>query len=1128
GSGTQVFASTQGSTPPASQSITNNCVAYNYQWSGGTTPTLNTNSFTEAGTYGVTVTNTANSCTNSSSITISLVSVPIVANVTSGSSTTIDCIANPNITLTANTNGENSPYTYLWSGGTPTNAVSTTINTSGTYTVTVYGTGGCTTTANLVIDGNTTPPPANITNLSGTTLIDCNTNASINVNSATPSDIIIGTGTSTTYTIPYNTFYNYAYSQQIYLGSEIGLPSGGTITAISFQYIYGTAQSPNPVSVYLGNISQANFSSTTDWVPLANLTEVYSGSVTFNNTGINYWVTITLQTPFTYTGGNLVVGFDSNWGTYQTGSSATFRYTTAPFNSSLYYYSDMTNPNPASPPIGLTPSTMRNNIKLSIAQNYSYAWNGGTTPNLATNTFTSGGTYIVTITNTETGCTNSANITITQNSTPTLISVDVNPTSICQGESITFTGTATDATFINWYDVPSVGISLGNSTSGANFVYTPATSGTHTYYAAAGIGPTGTGCESARIPLVVTVSPYPTGAIVNNTGTSILNCGVTSINVTASGGDIYAWSSGLNPSSAENNLIFGGTHYVTITNSATGCSIVEQISLSQDTVHPTAVIINNTGDNLLTCLLTEISVTAFGSSIIEWSGGSSGNSAENTFDSPGVYYVTVKNPINGCTDTESITINQDITTANTQFTNNTGTYELNCSLPTISVTASGGDEYVWSGGITPNQYTNVFTLVGTYYITVTKWSNGCSIVDSIIITRPPVFVATLDIINPIQCYGDMATISITATGGTLPYSGVGTFEIPAGEYSNIITDINNCQSAISATFTQPPALLLNITRPSEIKCYGDETGILVANVAGGTGDYYYNWQNDSHNRTSTSKEIGNLPADNYHVTVKDDDNCTIVADYELTQPSKFTMDYTLEDVSCFGKNNGKLNIVANGGTTPYQYMLKSGAYTRHLQNYNDLRPGSYIILVEDENLCSVEANIIVQQPEQLDVEYKTSDISCIDAQNGAIEIRVQGGIAPYSYLFNNQLSTEPKFYNLQAGNYYVIISDSYNCSVVLNKVEINDNFENCLNIPDAITPNGDGTNDTWIIDGLEIFNEVQIMVFNRWGQKIYEGDKSTEPWNGLYKNKKVPTGTYLYVIYAENRKKFSGTLTVIY
>ena len=172
---------------------------------------------------------------------------------------------------------------------------------------------------------------------------------------------ITGTTATTTYRFPVNNFYNYSYTQQIFTADEIDTAHTPTvITGVAFSYAY-TSQNDDKtdVKIYLAHRNTSTFSSATDWTPISNATLVYEGPLVCTQG----WNTFTFDNDFSYNGSdNLVLIVDDNSGAYNS-SSYTFNAHTMTSNSSLYYQSDGTNPDPANPPTGNL-STERNDVKF--------------------------------------------------------------------------------------------------------------------------------------------------------------------------------------------------------------------------------------------------------------------------------------------------------------------------------------------------------------------------------------------------------------------------------------------------------------------------------------------------------------------------------------------------------------------------------------------------------------------------------------------------------------------------------------------------------------------------------------------------------------------------------------------
>jgi gliding motility-associated-like protein len=204
----------------------------------------------------------------------------------------------------------------------------------------------------------------------------------------------------------------------------------------------------------------------------------------------------------------------------------------------------------------------------------------------------------------------------------------------------------------------------------------------------------------------VVVHAYPTATIVNNSGTNILTCNQTSINVTTGLGDAYAWSGGATLNMATNTFTAPGTYVVTVTNGGL-CASMDSITIIQDTLWPVATINNPGGTTELTCTMPSISVVAGIGDSYAWNGGSTPTTAANTFTMPGVYTVTVTIS-NGCTATTSITITQQAQVALSLMS----MVPDHCAqgMGEATVTASGGSGnyiFTWDGTEIPQESAGV-------------------------------------------------------------------------------------------------------------------------------------------------------------------------------------------------------------------------------------------------------------------------------------------------------------------------------------------------------------------------------------------------------------------------------------
>ena len=184
-----------------------------------------------------------------------------------------------------------------------------------------------------------------------------------NVVSFVPSDMVtIGSGTSTSNFLPFNNYYNYSLTQQIYTTAELG--EAGDILSIDF-YKNNTIQCNRDLDIYMVSTTKSSFSSSSDWITVTAANKVFSGTVSFVD---NDWTTITLDTPFEYDGTrNVAIIVDDNTGSYK--SNTSFLTYTVSSNQAHYSYQDGSNIDPSSPSASNNSCvTSKNQIRVLISR----------------------------------------------------------------------------------------------------------------------------------------------------------------------------------------------------------------------------------------------------------------------------------------------------------------------------------------------------------------------------------------------------------------------------------------------------------------------------------------------------------------------------------------------------------------------------------------------------------------------------------------------------------------------------------------------------------------------------------------------------------------------------------------
>ena len=300
--------------------------------------------------------------------------------------------------------------------------------------------------------------------------------------------------------------------------------------------------------------------------------------------------------------------------------------------------------------------------------------------------------------------------------------------------------------------------------------------------------------------------------------------------------------------------------------------------------------------------------------------------------------------------------------------------------------------------------------------------------------------------------------------------------LPQGNYYLTVKDINHNSSSPRANclvedshfeLKAIPPLTAKIN-PKSISCnsqneFGNEedktpydgqrdesqNGILEIEASGGapfTGTqnggkpYIYTWKKQDKNgnwvtldnNTDTAK---NLSEGKYAINIQDANGIVLgeynthtvtkVVDvvYELKEPAKLTLARQKTDATCKG-NDGKITATPAGGTPPYTYLWSNGATTASIEN---LLPMPYTVEIKDKAGCMVQGSTAVLQPNSLTVTGTITPLRCHNAANAAIALAVQGGTAPYQYLWNTGATTA-NINNLPTGEYKVKITDAQGCA----------------------------------------------------------------------------------------------------
>ena len=242
-----------------------------------------------------------------------------------------------------------------------------------------------------------------------------------------------------------------------------------------------------------------------------------------------------------------------------------------------------------------------------------------------------------------------------------------------------------------------------------------------------------------------------------------------------------------------------------------------------------------------------------------------------------------------------------------------------------------------------------------------------------------------------------------------------------GTYSVTVLDNFGCSSSISIDIPEYSNPIASAVVDSNISCFGLTNAIATVSVTGGTGSYKYTWSNSD--SLATAKGLSKA---SFYVTVTDSKGCFDSASVSIFEPNALVSTAVVDsNVSCFGKANGQASVSSVGGTVPYSYSWSNND-TATVNN--NLAANSYYVTVTDKNGCIDSASVVITQPSSALTASATliSNVSCNGFGDASARAIGSGGVAPYSYSWNNSTLNDTVS-NLLSGLAYVTITDANGC-----------------------------------------------------------------------------------------------------
>ena len=406
----------------------------------------------------------------------------------------------------------------------------------------------------------------------------------------------------------------------------------------------------------------------------------------------------------------------------------------------------------------------------------------------------------------------------------------------------------------------------------------------------------------------------------------------------------------------------------------------------------------------------------------------------------------------GCRDTLNvliteeleITLNIDNITPVLCNTTNTGS---------IEVTPNGGVgnfnvSWINDDGDSFNQE-DLFNLNDGFYNYTVEDANNCTSTGQVFVDQ----INSIDIdtlsLTQIDCFqGNTGEISVNPSGGLAPFifdwSGPNGFSsnqnsitnLSAGNYSLTLTDFENCYRIYPFVLTQGNEIDINVLSTVDANCSYSTDGVVEVEHSGGNNTTFAVIVNAASITVSNSDLTSNLSSGNYTAYAEDNLGCiSNEIPFIIGAPSDITISpLDVDDVECYGGDNGKVQITLDGGTLPYNGFTWTGpnGYTNSTQNIYSLFAGNYTVTATDNNGCTSSESFLVNQSTDILIsEANIEYVKCKGDNTGAISPIILGGTPPYdTYSWSgpsNFTANTSAISDLYVGAYTFTFQDSFEC-----------------------------------------------------------------------------------------------------
>ncbi len=786
------------------------------------------------------------------------------------------------------------------------------------------------------------------------------------------------------------------------------------------------------------------------------------------------------------------------------------------------------------------------------------------------------GTYILTVTTPENGCSDSDIVNVS--ASPDVPNPDAGPDLYftCSDTVFTINATATGQNPLNYnWTASNGGCIIG---AADQLQVTVGCIGTYTLMAQDAV----TGCTAVSA-FDVLADNFPPDVQLGNPAE--INCQNLSVMLDASaslpaGQLSFAWTTGnghfvSGQNTATPTVDSAGLYTVTVTNTQTHCTATASVTVSRDASIPTAIA---GFDTTLTCVRNSLVLSGLGSSVgvditYLWTTSdghivNDESSMTPLVDEPGTYTLEVRNLGNGCVVTDIVTVSMDTlqpTAAIDASQPLTITCEreqvvllgnLSSPFDTLDFAWTTTDGAIFAGANGPNA---TVTAAGTYLLTITNERNGCTDTVSVVVDE--------DLVPPTLSFGaapqltcERLTVQLSVQPATADFgydwAGPGTIvgsDTPTptvsqtGVYSVTVTDwANGCTTEGSVVVTQnkqPPQAIA--TTQGNIDC--DNLTATITGLGSSDAGVAYTWSTLDGGNIAHADSVSTTvdAAGTYILIVKRLDNgCADTSSTVVIATSTPISNalLRLEHPNCLDPDGYIYIDSVIGGASPYYFALDGHLFITYPQ-FSYLDEGEHILTIKDENGCSWTDTLTLVNSEEVLVELGP-DITLIQGESTTLEAQIS--IEPTEvdtiWWTNLPLPVEcPECLTQtvtpeETTTYRIHVVDTNGCAA-MDKITITVEEERPFYVPTAFSPNGDGTNDRlFLYAGPEVKMIRSFRIFDRWGDLVFfadDFDPNTPQfgWDGRLDGQPMDPAVFVWKVALEYQngkvREFYGDLTLV-